>query len=148
VRSGLPPAGPDGSLAGTSVSANSDEQYPMNKTVVSGFLAFVIVSLAAGSARGETGEQPKSRCSVISAAGSIRVVVCPPDLDQDALHVAGQEACGEELICNAWIWDSAEKAPKNSPRTDSDIAQEYAREAIAIWANDSKALMLVKRLNK
>ena len=107
-----------------------------------------MAALMAGPALAETGKLQKSQCTVSSAAGSIRVVVCPSGLDQDALHVAGQEACGEELICNAWIWDSAEKAPKNSPRTDSDIAQEYARDAIAIWANDSKALMLVKRLNK
>jgi hypothetical protein len=120
----------------------------MDKPLLSGLLACAFACVPAGSALAESGDQVKSQCSVTSAEGSIRVVVCPPGLDQDALHVAGQEACGEELICNAWIWDSAEKAPKNSPRTDSDIAQEYAREAIAIWANDSKALMLVKRLNK
>lgn len=120
----------------------------MDKTLFSGLLACAIAGLPAGPALAESGKQTKSQCTVSSAAGSIRVVVCPPGLDQAALHVAGQEACGEELICNAWIWDSADKAPKNSPRTDSDIAQEYARDAIAIWANDSKHLMLVKRLNK
>jgi hypothetical protein len=119
----------------------------MRESVFPALLGCALAFVLAGSALAESGDQAKSQCSVSSAEGSIRVVVCPPGLDQDALHVAGQQACGEELICNAWIWDSAEKAPKNSPRTDSDIAQDYARNAIAIWANDSKHLMLVKRLD-
>jgi hypothetical protein len=113
-----------------------------------GFIALVVAGALARSVLAEDVPQGKSQCSVRSAEGSIRVVVCPPGLDMEALHVAGQAACGLTVICNAWIWDNAEKAPKNSPSKDSEIAQKDAGNAIAVWANDKKRLMLIKRVAK
>jgi hypothetical protein len=131
-----------------SIPSALDRQYQMDKTLFSGLLACALAGLIGEPVLAETGKQPESQCTVSSTAGSIRVLVCSPGLDQSALHLAGQSACGDELNCNAWIWDSPEKAPKNAPRSDADIDQEHARDAVAIWANDSKHLMLVKRLSK
>ena len=108
----------------------------------------VLMVAVAGSAAAEDAQPRKSQCSVRDAEESIRVLICPPGLDQQAYRVAGQEACGARLMCNAWIWDSADKAPKNVPKQDSEIDPKAAGDAVAVWANDTKQLMLIRRVPK
>ena len=113
------------------------------------FLGGLVLMLAvAGSAAAEVATPGKSQCSLRDAEGSIRVLICPPGLDQQAYRIAGQEACGARLMCNAWIWDSADKAPKNVPKQDSEIDPKAAGDAVAVWANDTKQLMLIRRVPK
>lgn len=108
----------------------------------------VLMLAVAGSAAAGDAKLGKSQCSVRDAEGSIRVLICPPGLDQQAHRVAGEEACGARVMCNAWIWDSADKAPKNVPSKDADIRPEDAGNAVAVWANDTKSLMLIRRVPK
>jgi hypothetical protein len=110
--------------------------------------AIVAMLAAAGHAAEEAAKPAKSQCSVRSAEGSIRVLICPPGLEQQAYRDAGQEACGDQVKCNAWIWDSADRVPKYVPKQDSDIDPKVASEAVAVWANDSKQLMLIRHASK
>jgi len=113
------------------------------------FLGGLVVMLAvAGSAAAEDAKPRKSQCSVRDGEESIRVLICPPGLDEQAYRLAGEEACGAQLMCNAWIWDSADKAPKNVPKKDSDIDPKAAGNAVAVWANDTKQLMSIRRVPK
>jgi hypothetical protein len=103
-----------------------------------------IFGLSGLAIAGPAGADNETRCSVRHAKGSIRVVICPPGLDQEALRAAGEKACGEARMCNAWIWDDAEKAPKDAPAADADLEPQYVGEAVAVWANDSRSLMLIE----
>ena len=115
---------------------------------IAGSIALVFACALTGSVLAQDVPKDKSQCAVRSSEGLIRVVVCPPGLDVESLRVAGEEACGLVVTCNAWIWDNADKAPKYSPRKDSDIAEKDAGNAVAVWANDQKSLMLIKRVAK
>ena len=87
----------------------------------------------------------KSQCTVRDAAGLIRVVICPAALDAEALRAAGEEACGITLNCSAWIWDDADLAPYQLPDADLEVEPQYARNAVAVWFNDRKGLMMIRR---
>jgi hypothetical protein len=112
------------------------------------FGALALMLAWAGAAVAADAKPTKSQCTVRSAEESVRVLICPPGLDRDAYRVAGEQACGIRPMCNAWIWDSADKAPKNVPRKDSDIDPKAADAAVAVWANDTKQLMLIRRVPK
>ena len=120
----------------------------MGRYWVATLAGLVLSCSVAGAAGASEAASEKSRCKVLSAEGSIRVVVCPKGLDQEGLRRAGVEACGVVKYCNAWIWDSEEKAPKYSPRIDSDLAQEDVGNAVAVWANDSTSLLKLEKVKK
>lgn len=112
------------------------------------FLMSSIFGLSDVAATGQPDADNGTQCSVRHSKGSIRVVICPQGLDQEALRAAGEKACGDVQMCNAWIWDDAEKAPKHAPVADADIGPQYVGEAVAVWANDSRSLMLIEAVSK
>jgi len=112
------------------------------------FAGIVFACALAGTAGAEDKTGGKSKCTARSAEGTIRVLICPPGLSKEEMKVAGEEACGIQVLCNAWIWDSGSAAPKNVPGKDADIAPEVAGDAVAVWANDVKSLMLIKKVPK
>ncbi len=110
--------------------------------------SWVLLCTLAGSASAEDAKTSKSQCTVRDSVESIRVVICPPGLSQEQLRLAGTEACGLRLMCNAWIWDAANRAPKSVPKKDSDISPTDAGNAVAVWDNSARSLMLIERVAK
>ena len=108
-------------------------------------LALVLAAPLSGAVAAEQKAPEKSQCSVRSSTGLLKVVICPPGLDEEALRVAGQEACGIAVLCNAWIWDDAAKAPSKVPEGQSEIDPKDAQSAVAVWFNDRKGLLMVRR---
>jgi hypothetical protein len=85
-----------------------------------------------------------TRCSVRSQSEAVAVVVCPPGLKEAALGEAGKRACGSRVVCNAWIWDDGSKAPRVAPASDAEIQKAVAASAVAVWANDTQSLLLIR----
>ncbi len=46
------------------------------------------------------------------------------------------------------LWDEAQKAPESAPEVDKDLTEDQARDAVAVWVNDSKQLVLLKEVTK
>jgi len=88
---------------------------------------------------------PESECSVLPDGQKNKVVICPPGLDMNAFRQAGMAACHFTAGCTAYIWDDADKAPAKSPGPGEKISTEHAAHLSAIWLNDAKEMMLVKR---
>jgi hypothetical protein len=112
------------------------------------FAGIVMACALAGSAGAEDGPAGKSKCTVRDSEGTIRVLICPPGLSQEEMRVAGEEACGVQVLCNAWMWDAGSAAPQNAPSRDADIDPTVAGNAVAVWANDVKTLMMIKKVPK
>ena len=113
------------------------------------WIASIVLACAlAGPAAATDGAVGRSKCTLRDSAEGIRVLICPPGLSQQEMRVAGEEACGVQVMCNAWIWDAGSAAPKNVPKKDTDIEPEVAGNAVAVWANDVKTLMLIKKVPK
>lgn len=90
-----------------------------------------------------------SQCGVVGESENLKLIVCPSGLDQEAWRIAGLNACASTGgICNAWIWDDVEKAPSEAPATDSEMSKDKTRQALAIWINDIKRLVLVDKVDK
>lgn len=89
-----------------------------------------------------------TECTVKNRSEAIVVVVCQPALDQAVWSKAGRQACGPRTKCNAWIWDDAKKAPDVAPLADANLTAQQSASAVAVWANDSQSLLLIKSVNK
>jgi hypothetical protein len=87
-------------------------------------------------------------CEVKSRSDAVVVMVCPASSDADAWRKASIAACGDKPYCNVWIWDDATKAPTSAPARDADMPRSQAGAALAVWANDSKSLLSLKRVAK
>lgn len=107
--------------------------------------ALLPAMLLSGTVAAEPQAAGKSQCSVRSSSELLKVVVCPPGLDEEALRIAGEEACGLAVLCNAWIWDDPAKAPTKVPEGQSEIDPKDAQNAVAVWFNDRKGLLMVRR---
>lgn len=84
-------------------------------------------------------------CSTRGDGDAVRILVCPAGLDQEAWRAAGREVCDDTTaVCNAWIWDDPDKAPRQAPVIDTDMSEEHTRHAIAVWVNDSQRLMVLR----
>lgn len=112
----------------------------------------VIVTLVAlagfAAAHAESGTA-SSECSTRGDGDAVRILVCPSGLDRDAWRAAGREVCDDAIaVCNAWIWDDPDKAPRQAPVTDTDMSEEHTRHAIAVWVNDSERLMVLRQASQ
>ena len=108
-------------------------------------LTLLLAPVLASSVAAQDAQRGKSRCAVKDSSGLLKVVVCPPGLDEEALRVAGEEACGIAVLCDAWIWDDASKAPREAPEGQSELDPKYTQSAVAVWFNDRKGLLMVRR---
>ncbi len=115
------------------------------KRAFSAVSTLLLAALLSGGAAAEPQAAGKSQCSVRDSSELLKVVVCPPGLDEEALRIAGEEACGLAVLCNAWIWDDAAKAPTEVPEGQSELDPKNAQSAIAVWFNDRKGLLMVRR---
>ena len=106
-------------------------------------LVSALLSFNIGLAAADDG----SECTVTDQSDDVILVVCPPDLTQEAWKEAGEEACASNNgICNVWIWDNIAKAPQEAPATDSEMSKESTRQALAIWVNDAKRLIILGKV--
>lgn len=91
-------------------------------------------------------KQSAGTCIVKASSGAVAILVCPAQSAEDAWRTAGEIACGSRLACNAWVWDENSKAPEVAPRTDADLPKSSSGQAVAIWINDSKSLVKLKKV--
>ena len=110
--------------------------------LLAGLLAFMFSSIEPAAAA------DASNCTVQARGESVTILVCPPDLKPEDWRKAGEDACGEMITCNVWIWEDSNKAPTQAPKTDSDLTQEQIHAAVAVWVNDSKRMMLLRRVGQ
>ncbi len=109
-------------------------------------LCFLAVSGGGAQAESKASRSP-SECTARGDVGSVTVLICPSGLSREALRDAGQEVCARAgEICNAWIWDHADNAPKHPPATDSGLSKEQVRNAVAVWIKGAERLMTLRRV--
>jgi len=108
------------------------------------FMSFAFLSLAqlsyAQAVKTDNG------CKIKVRSDAVVILVCPSASTADVWRAAGQAACGPKLFCNAWVWDDNAKAPDTAPVTDAEIPKSATTQAIAIWVNDSKSLVTLKKV--
>ena len=114
------------------------------------WLCLAIYGLAPTPASSATAAQttPASAtdCVVQAASENVTVLVCPPGLSREDWRAAGEEVCDSASgICNVWIWDDAAKAPRDAPPTDAELSPGHVRDAVAVWVDDAKRLMTLRR---
>lgn len=114
------------------------------KTLMTRFLWGFAATLLATVAHA-TGNDPAPKCRVTASSDQIAIVLCAKGLKEGELADIGGEACGLRTGCNAWIWDDPDVMPKTAPKSDAGIAKAQAAAAVAVWANDSKSLLLIKK---
>ncbi len=94
--------------------------------------------------------QPKKQvgeCTVKARSDAVVIMVCPVRATADTWRVAGEAACESKQLCNAWVWDNNAKAPEKAPATDAELPKSSSSAAVAIWVNDSKSLVKLKKTN-
>ncbi len=87
-----------------------------------------------------------AKCKVTARSQNLALVLCPTGLGREALQSAGEEACKMRVRCNAWIWDDPARLPAAAPATDAELPKESTGHAVAVWVQDSKRLMSVRRV--
>jgi hypothetical protein len=118
-------------------------------TRYSRLFSLVILMASAWQVHAEGDQNVNSQdCHLTSGSQLVKIVVCSPGLVKEAWQQAGQEACGTQSRCNVWIWDEAKKAPESAPEVDKDLTEDQARDAVAVWVNDSKQLVLLEAVTK
>jgi len=87
-----------------------------------------------------------AECSVQARSEKVVLVLCPPGLDSEAWQKAGEGVCGAAVRCNAWIWDDRKNVPATAPSTDAELQENEVRNAVAVWVNDAKTLVKVRKV--
>jgi hypothetical protein len=116
-----------------------------------GSLKNFVVLLAAVTATQFSISAPASipqQCIVKDRSNTVVVMVCQPNLSQSVWQKAGEAVCEAGQMCNVWIWDDPKKAPLNAPVTDAEFPKTHAASAVAIWVNDARSVITVKKKNK
>ncbi len=104
---------------------------------------------ALSTVQAESSQLENSECSIRDSSEKVVLVVCPAGLDQPEWRAAGTKACRSTTgICNAWIWDSQEKAPEKAPLMDGDMDIKNRGDAIAVWVNDAQRLMIIRKTHQ
>ena len=85
-------------------------------------------------------------CVLRDQKGTIAILVCPPGFRQEQWRRAGEAACRNIKPCSAWIWDDPKKAPQSTPSLASGIAKKDILTTVAIWDNDTRQLMMIRRM--
>lgn len=83
------------------------------------------------------------KCDTVGVYGAIALVVCPTAADDRSLEQAGREACDPinvRGVCNAWIWNHADRAARSLPMTDHQLAS-----VTALWINKQNLLKVCAR---
>ncbi|MBK1664957.1 hypothetical protein CKO38_11215 [Rhodospirillum rubrum] len=83
------------------------------------------------------------KCDTVGVYGAIALVVCPQVNDPPALERAGREACAPinvRGVCNAWIWNKADRAARALPMTDRQLGA-----VTALWVNKQNTLKVCAR---
>lgn len=99
-------------------------------------LSFSFVSLTAVAA---------DECLVKSQSAAVVIMVCKAQATKEKLSTEGALACKDHFSCNAWMWDDETLAPKKAPETDGELPKSATGAARAVWINDAKQLMEIRR---
>ncbi len=99
-----------------------------------------LTQLSYSQAKKQAGE-----CTIKARSDAVVIMVCPVRSTADTWRVAGEAACESKQLCNAWVWDNNAKAPDKAPATDAELPKSSSSAAVAIWVNDSKSLVKLKK---
>jgi hypothetical protein len=89
--------------------------------------------------------KPAGECTIKARSDAVVIMVCPVTSNADVWRTAGEAACESSQVCNAWVWDDDAKAPEKAPQTDAQLPKSRTAKAVAIWVNDSKSLVKLKK---
>ena len=90
-------------------------------------------------------KKPAGECTVKARSDAVVIMVCPVLSNAEVWRMAGEAACESKKACNAWVWDDDAKAPDKAPKTDAQLPKSTSAQAVAIWVNDSKSLVKLKK---
>jgi hypothetical protein len=82
-------------------------------------------------------------CNTIGVYGAIALVVCPGTKGGPDLELAGRDACepiNVRGVCNAWIWNKADRAAHVLPMTERQLSS-----VTALWINKQSLLKVCAR---
>jgi hypothetical protein len=85
-------------------------------------------------------------CEQKSRSEDVILMQCQVVPSEDILKQAGQDACGEDASCNVWFWGGEIVLPQAAPAKDSDLPKALASQALAVWVNDSKSLLQLRKV--
>lgn len=84
-------------------------------------------------------------CKLIDRSAAVALVVCDRTSTPEQFQVAGSSACAGKEVCNAWIWTDPTQAPSKAPARDQDMNKSNTGAAAAIWVQDSKHLINLRK---
>lgn len=105
----------------------------------------IVFTVCIGSMATLTYSQTKNSlgtCSIKARSEAVVIMICPPDTSKDSWRMAGQAACGATKGCMVYGWYDSAKAPDTAP---GNAVQLPKRDVAAIWLNDQKSLVKMKR---
>ena len=97
--------------------------------------------IAAMDAAAETADA----CNTLDSTKWIRVVLCPPGLELDALQQAGDRACDGQVPCGAWIWDDIANAPERAPENHDGLSKAEVTSAKGVWVAEDKTFIQIDK---
>ena len=108
------------------------------------YLAPLVV--AAGTAVAQSGDP--LRCEAKGRNGMVLLLVCPDDLDAEALALEGEAACNAERPCGAWVWTSPDDVPSTVPPAHDQLEPADIARAKAIWVDEDQQLIILERADR
>lgn len=97
------------------------------------------------SATAQQAQSMPGACKLVDRSAAVAVVVCDRSSTPEQLQLAGASACASSGNCNAWIWTDAFLAPAKAPVRDQDMAKSTAGAAAAVWIEESKHLINLRK---
>lgn len=91
------------------------------------------------------GASAHADCKTKDRSEQVALVLCSANTDLVGLKAAGQAACKDKQVCNAWIWEDASKLPAKAPEADKDLPKTSTGAARAVWIHDAQHLMEVRK---
>lgn len=110
------------------------------------FVAAALSSALSAPGLAHAADARAPSCTVRAQSDALVVMVCPPTAGAPQWRAAAESACKARTTCNVWIWDDALQAPAEAPASDEQLPKSMTRNAVAVWANDSKSLINLRRV--
>ena len=111
------------------------------ETMISSRLCYIMLAVTSLMILG-LGSRSVPKCEQRGRGTFVKVVVCPPGLNEAEWREAGKAACPARGPCNAWIWDDPAKAPKHPPTFAKPMTDAQVKSAVAAWRNNTQTLIV------
>ena len=87
-----------------------------------------------------------AECELKSRSDDVVLMQCSALPSDDDFKKVGQDACGDDSMCNVWFWGAGVNLPESAPEKDSDLPKSLSSQALAVWVNDSGSLLKLKKV--